>query len=112
MEVHDSRKQGYWAFEHPFGVIDGQAPEGATTVPNPLADSSPIPAGSCVVTGEFQEPLYVTGQETSDIVITMSLSVNKSFEWEDSNGNGKWDVDLEERVVDMGLRGLVPVVER
>lgn len=111
VEVNDSRLQGYWAFEHPYGVIDGQAPEGATTVPNPISETSAIPAGSCVVTGEFGEPLVITGEETQDVVINMSLSVNQSFEWEDTNGNGKWDVDLEEKVVDMGLRGLVPVVE-
>lgn len=110
--VNDTRLQGYWAFEHPFGVIDGQAPEGATTVPNPLSETSAIPPGSCVVTGEFVQALTVTGEETEDVVINMSLSVNKSFEWEDSNANGKWDVDQREKVVDMGLRGLIPIVEQ
>ena len=40
----------------------------------------------------------------------MNLSINKSFEWLDANGNGKWDVDNTsgENVVDMGLRGLIP----
>jgi hypothetical protein len=43
----------------------------------------------------------------------MSLSTNNSFEWNDSNGNGKWDVDPGsfENVVDMGLRGLIPIKE-
>lgn len=111
VEVNDTRLQGYWAFEHPFGVLDGQAPEGATTVPNPLSETSAIPPGSCVVTGQFSQTLKITGEETKDIVINMSLSVNKSFEWEDSNANGKWDVDLGENVVDMGLRGLIPIIE-
>lgn len=111
VEVNDTRPQGYWAFEHPYGVIDGQAPEGATTVPNPLSNTSAIPPGSCVVTGEFGNPLTITGNETEDVVIIMSLSVNKSFEWEDTDANGKWDVDKGEKVVDMGLRGLIPVIE-
>lgn len=111
VEVNDTRLQGYWAFEHPYGVLDGQAPEGATTVPNPISETSAIPAGSCVVTGQFGAPLVITGEETEDVVINMSLSVNKSFEWEDTNANGKWDVDLGEKVVDMGLRGLIPMVE-
>ncbi|SDK70181.1 hypothetical protein SAMN04488034_101163 [Salinimicrobium catena] len=109
--VNDTRLQGYWAFEHPYGVLDGQAPEGATTVPNPISETSAVPPGSCVVTGEFRTPLVITREETEDVVINMSLSVNKSFEWEDTNGNGKWDVDLGEKVVDMGLRGLIPMVE-
>ena len=110
--VNANRKQGYWAFETIYNVIEGQAPEGATTVPNPLFNSSPIPQGSCVVTGEFPEKLTISGNETEDINITMSLSINKSFEWEDINGNGHWDVDNgDEKVVDMGLRGLVPIVE-
>lgn len=111
VEVNDTRLQGYWAFEHPFGVIDGQAPQGATTVPNPLSETSAIPPGSCVVTGQFSETLIITGEETQDVVINMSLSVNNSFEWEDINANGKWDVDKGEKVVDMGLRGLIPIIE-
>ena len=45
--------------------------------------------------------------------MTLSLSINKSFEWVDTNGNGKWDVTTSgvESVVDMGLRGLVPSYE-
>ena len=92
------------------GLQTGQTPEGGTTVPNPLATTSPIPAGSCVVTGNFNTPLVINGDETEDLTITMSLSTNKSFEWVDKNGNGKWDVDqgADENVVDMGLRGLQP----
>ena len=44
----------------------------------------------------------------------MNLSINKSFEWIDVNGNGKWDVDVNsgENVVDMGLRGLIPTWQK
>lgn len=113
LSVNANRLQGYWGFESIAGVLSGQSPAGATTVPNPIAASSPIPAGSCVVTGQFPSRLIITGEETEDIVVTMSLSVNKSFEWVDVNGNGKWDVDpgAAEQVVDMGLRGLIPRVE-
>ena len=111
--VNDDKLQGFFAFESIAGVTTGQVPPGGITVPNPIFDTSPIPQGSCVVTGEFQEPLKITGMENEDISIVMSLSINKSFEWEDLNGNGKWDIGAEnsEPVVDMGLRGLIPKIE-
>jgi hypothetical protein len=109
-EVNGNRPQGYWAFalnDNPF-ISSGQAPAGATTVPNPLAATSPIPAGSCVVTGKFSQPLVITGQEKSDITITLSLSTNNSFEWQENSNNTKFDPSLGDNVVDMGLRGLIP----
>jgi hypothetical protein len=115
IDVNGNRLQGYWGLEvaTPFGVTtqSGQSPAGATTVPNPLSATSPIPAGSCVVTGAFAQPLVITGNETEDIVITLSLSSNQSFEWQDGNGNGIFEPGLPEAVVDMGLRGLIPIVE-
>jgi len=113
LTVNANKLQGFWAFETVNGITSGQAPAGATTVPNPLFASSPIPAGSCVVTGQFVSPLQITGNETANITINMSLSINKSFEWVDTNNNGKWDVEpgSNENVVDMGLRGLIPIIE-
>lgn len=124
LTVNDDKKQGFWAFETeltpPYNVYNqltfGEAPAGATTVVNPLFATSPVPAGSCVVTGEFTKPLVVTGNETSDIVVTLSFSVNKSFEWIDDNANGQLDfygdgVTPNEKIVDMGLRGLIPIWE-
>lgn len=112
--VNANKKQGYWGFESISGVQTGQIPEGATTVPNPLFATSPIPSGSCVVTGKFSNKLIINNNENKNIEITMNLSINKSFEWIDVNGNGKWDVDANsgENVVDMGLRGLIPSWER
>jgi hypothetical protein len=109
--------QGYWGFE--TSVLgtnyfsDGQAP--GTTVPNPLFASSPIPSGSCVVTGKFVDntmaysPLVITGLETSDIVITVSLSTNKSFEWHEVTADGYYQPEVGEYVVDMGVRGMIPI---
>lgn len=113
VEVNDNKLQGFFAFESIAGVNTGQVPAGGITVPNPIFDTSPIPQGSCVVTGEFQSPFNITGNETEDIIVTMSLSTNKSFEWQDLNGNGKWDIGTgnSEPVIDMGLRGLIPKVE-
>ncbi len=113
--VNANKDQGYWAFsilDPPVTtpVTTGQVPAGATTVPNPLFNTSPIPAGSCVVTGPFAEPLVVTGMETEDIVITVSLSTNKSFEWID-NGDGLYEPAAGDIVVDMGVRGMIPIVE-
>lgn len=111
--------QGYWGFEtNVLGstyFIDGQAPAGATTVPNPLFASSPIPAGSCLVTGQFVDnamanaPLVITGSETSDINITVSLSTNKSFEWHEVTADNWYQPEAGEYVVDMGVRGMIPI---
>jgi hypothetical protein len=106
--VNANKLQGYWGFESMGVVYEGQAP--ATTVPNPLFATSPIPSGSCLVTGQFATPLTITGHETSDIVITISLSTNKSFEWEDDDADGKYSPAAGDTVVDMGLRGLIPIV--
>jgi hypothetical protein len=115
LQVNGNRTQGYWAFEastSSFGVVDsGQAPAGATTVPNPLFATSPIPQGSCVVTGKFASPLVISGNETSDIKVIISLSVNKSFEWKDMDGNDTYDPLNGDKVVDMGIRGLIPSVQ-
>jgi len=120
LAVNDNRKQGYWAFETTMSVAglsqiftsSGQAPDGATTVVNPLFASSPIPAGSCVVTAAFAPgKLSITGTETSDIIIEVSLSTNKSFEWKEIIANGKWDGTKGEQVVDMGVRGMIPTIK-
>ncbi|WP_343795174.1 hypothetical protein [Gaetbulibacter jejuensis] len=110
IDVNGNKLQGFWAFEAEGFVTQGQAPEGATTVPNPLFDSSPIPQGSCVVTGEFENGFTITGNETQDIVITLSFSINNSFEWTEVNADGKYEPSAGEQVVDMGLRGLIPMV--
>ena len=112
--VNGNRPQGFWAFEvnnppFPLAPITGQAP--GTTVVNPLFATSPIPAGSCVATGAFASPLVITGNETHDVIITVALSTNKSFEWSDSAGNGIFEPLAGDTVVDMGIRGLIPIVE-
>lgn len=112
--VNSNRPQGFWAFEvnnPPVAtpVEIGQAP--GTTVPNPIFATSPIPAGSCVVTGAFPAPFTVTGTETEDVVITVSLSTNKSFEWIENDANNVFDPINGETVVDMGVRGMIPIVE-
>jgi hypothetical protein len=108
--------QGYWGFlTTVMGVsykADGQAQQTTVVNPNP---SSPIPAGSCLVTGTFEKfsnpgvgaPLTITGNETSDIIITISLSTNKSFEWKELTADGLFEPSIGETVVDMGLRGLI-----
>lgn len=107
--VNANKPQGYWAFED-FGiVVTGQA--AGTTVVNPIQATSPIPAGSCVVTGDFTTPLVITGNETQDVQVTLSFSTNQSFEWYDANQDGLYEPDAGDYPVDMGLRGLEPVVE-
>ena len=120
--INANKTQGFWGFEtnflfngvnYPF-VSSGQAPPGATTVPNPLFATSPIPAGSCVVTAAFvnngSNKLSITGNESADITIEVSLSTNKSFEWTDLIPDGRWEPAKGEQVVDMGIRGMIPQV--
>lgn len=114
VQVNGNKAQRYWAFEVndplvPVQVAEGQAP--GTTVVNPLFATSPIPSGSCVVTGAFDTPLTITGAETSDVVILVSLSTNNSFEWTETDGDNVYEPADGETVVDMGVRGMIPIVQ-
>lgn len=113
--------QGYWGFETPipgsYWLQDGQSSSANTTVVNPNP-SSPIPAGSCVVTAVFTDvngnPLNLTipTTVTNDIIVTVSLSTNKSFEFVDPNGDGYYQPDTgNEYPVNMGIRGMIPKVQ-
>lgn len=115
--VFANKLQGFWGFEttipgapsNPY-VYEGQS--AGTTVPNPIASTSPVPAGSCVVTGGFPSALTITGNETANITVNINLSTNNSFEWKDLNSDGFFEptdgVNPGDTVVDMGLRGLFP----
>jgi hypothetical protein len=111
--VNGNKLQGYWGFETTGLSFEGQAP--STTVPNPIASTSPVPAGSCVVTGSFPTDLVLTGNEAKDITVNINLSTNNSFEWKDLNGDGLYEpsdgTNPGDTVVDMGLRGLFPTFE-
>jgi hypothetical protein len=118
--VNGNRTQGFWGFETTVNVLgtnypvvqSGQAPAGATTVVNPLFATSPIPAGSCVVTAAFANgKLKITGNETKDIIVECSFSTNKSVEWRDLIPNNKWEPLKGETLVDMGVRGLIPTIK-
>jgi hypothetical protein len=119
--VNGNRLQGYWGFEatgnylgFPYNFLEsGQAPANATTVVNPLFATSPIPAGSCVVTAAFNGgPLTITGKETQNIVITVSLSTNHGFEWvEQGTPDGLWEPGKGETIVNMGIRGMIPYIQ-
>lgn len=122
--VNGNKEQGFWAFATQFSepysaynaVYTGQSPAGSTTVVNPIDATSPVPEGSCVITGVFSDPLVVTEDEDRELYISLSFSTNNSFEWVDTDGDGKWDIDAvnpdaTEQVVDMGIRGLIPTWE-
>lgn len=114
VNVNNNKLQGYWGFETTVlgtsYISEGQT--AGTTVPNPISNSSPITPGSCVVTGDFPTPLTITGNETADITVNITLSTNNSFEWKDLNGDGYFEpsdgTNPGDSVVDMGLRGLYP----
>lgn len=120
LTINANKKQGFWGFytlveymawKVPVAVT-GQAPEGATTVVNPIFATSPVPAGSCVVTAAFKPgKLTITGKETNDIVIEVSFSTNKSFEWTEVIANGRWEPTKGEWISDMGIRGMIPTIK-
>lgn len=130
INVDDDELQGFYVFAYALnheylgsafdGITYGEG-AGSTTVPNPLSSTSPIPAGSCVVTGEIKGGLYFStdshdDDDERDILVTLRYSTNASFEWEDNNNNGMWDLYSDdvnkssEQVVDMGTRGLWPEI--
>lgn len=115
--VNGNRRQGFWGFESAvryngltFPVLDSAtAPAGATTVVNPLFTTSPVPEGSCIVTAAFSPgKLVIRGDETKNITVEVSLSTNKSFEWNEIIFNGLWEPTRGEKVQDMGVRGMLP----
>lgn len=78
---------------------------------NPLFATSPVPQGSCVVTAAFSPgKLLITGKETKDIVVDVSLSVNHSWEWKEVVADGRWEPGKGEAIVDMGVRGMIPFI--
>ncbi len=116
-------RQGYWCYETKLAtaysshdmMFNGYSPEGMMTAVNMMSTTVPNPIGSGVITGKFDTPLSITGSETQDIYITLSFSVNRSFEWEETmERNGKWDYNMQpltgqpsvEKVLDAGFRGL------
>lgn len=115
--VNSNKLQGYWAFEwglqylgNSYGGVS-QGDGAGVTVVNPINTTSPVPAGSCVVTGKLASPLTITGNETEGKSIMLAFSINNSFEWSEVNVDGKFEPSAGETVVDMGLRGLHPYVE-
>ena len=111
IEVNGNKLQGYWGLEILGNTLQGQTPEGATTVPNPFWDSAPIPQGSCIVTGAFDKPLTFSEDMDDDVVLNVHITTNQSFEWIDVIPDGVWEPSAEENVVDMGTRGIRAEVE-
>jgi hypothetical protein len=121
VEVNGNKLQGYWGFESSslLGVqppaITGQAP--GTTVVNPLNATSPIPAGSCLVTGQLvnaegkSQELTLTGKETKDIIIEVSLSTNNSLEWVEHGNDNYFEPANGDTITDMGIRGMIPFIK-
>ncbi|MGB0177598.1 MAG: hypothetical protein ACPF9D_10560 [Owenweeksia sp.] len=116
VKVNANKLQGYFGLEsngeiagQQFNELtEGNAPQ--TTVPNPISSTSPVPPGSCVVTGKFPVALVIPENPAQDINVQVVISINQSFEWQDGNGNNKYEPLLGEQVVDMGTRGVFPQV--
>lgn len=68
-----------------------------------------------MVTGQFlaangaNSPLIIQGNEEHDIIVTVSLSTNNSFEWEENGGDNYFEPtntgnpSVQDTVVDMGI---------
>lgn len=132
--VKDTLAQNNWGFETVLGTggfsftyTDRQhGMDSSTTAVNPMHFKSPIPVRTSIVTGAlnvfesrkigsdttYEMPLTITGLEKDNVIVECVLSTNKSFEWRDVNGNGKWDPFKGEPVIDMGLRGMKPRVRK
>ena len=104
--VNGNKLQGYWGLEILGTTLEGQTPEGATTVPNPFWATAPIPQGSCIVTGAFDRPLTFVEDMDEDVVLEVHITTNNSFEWVDVIPDGVWEPSADENVVDMGTRGI------
>jgi hypothetical protein len=54
--------------------------------------------------------LAITGSASGDITVNMKVSIKRSLEWNDPNGNERFEPAEGEQPVDMGVRGLMPRV--
>lgn len=117
INVNANKLQGFWAFETSIDIAGNtysstsQGDGAGVTVVNPLSATSPVPAGSCVVTGKLSTPLVITGNETANVEVILAFSINDSFEWTEVVVDGKFEPGAGEKVADMGLRGLHPYVK-
>ena len=116
-EINANRALGFWLLEtrQPEAdwnkVIQTQLNSNLVTVVNELSDSAPIPNSTAIITGVFDEPLVITGEESDDLYLTLTFSVNKVIEVADANSDGTWDLNyqfnvLSEELMDHGLRSL------
>jgi len=112
-----NKSRGYWLFyQQLFNTscaLDGQAPHTTVVNSNPQASNSP---SLSFVYGEFvnslnsnTEPFIILGNETSNKEVILSISTNKSFEWQEINVDGLFQPEIGERVLDFGCRGLIPM---
>jgi hypothetical protein len=122
-KIDGVKPQGYWVFETKFPsayvslnrLFSGKVPDSTLTFVNPLYQTAALPVGSNFITARFDTPLSITGQENQDVTVVLTLSTNKSFEWDESIlKNNKWDSNAQantgqpsvERAVDVGFRGM------
>jgi hypothetical protein len=121
--VNGNKGRGYWCMETKFNaafnslntIYRGQMTDKNITFVNPISQTVPTLTGSADVVGRFETPLSITGAETEDITVVLTLSTNNMFEWEENiNRNGKWDINAQgsngqpefEKIKDIGFRGL------
>jgi len=131
-----NQPQGFWAFESRFGfggfldsifTRNDYVATNGTTVVNPLFGNTIIPNfktygittgkiynNRAYKNGEFkleESPLVITGLETESIILELNLSTKNSFIWKDDNNNKMWEPFKGEPIIDMGFRGMRPIIK-
>ena len=116
-DIFANRALGYFIFETLYEdenknfIYMNQVNSNAMNVVNELSESAPIPVSTAIITCTFDTPLEIIEDEDRDLYLYLNLTTNGILEFEDSNGNGQWDINaqmpvLTESVVDHGLRGI------
>ncbi len=121
--VNGNKKRGYWSLETRLNpaynslntIFRGYITDNTITFVNPIVKAATSTNASSFITGKLDTPLSITGSETEDITIVLTLSINNMFEWEENiNRNGKWDINTQgtggqpqaEKIKDLGFRSL------
>jgi hypothetical protein len=118
LPVNANKVQGFWALKQPLIILvlitlslhQDKRPGCHNSSQPDLRYITNTGRVLCCYGCIYSRKLKITGTETSDIVIEVSLSTNKSFEWTEVVNDGRWEPGKGEQVVDMGIRGMIPKI--
>jgi len=105
-EINANKEKGYWAFaldNNPFSAEGQSLNEHSTS-----GSTTSAAADSNVISGKFLKEFQITGSETKDVVVTLSLSTANSFVWREVNFDGRFEPSAGEVISDVGFRTITP----